>query len=203
MKLIAVTGGIGSGKSVVCRILSVMGYPVYDCDSRAKVIMDNSDAIKKAIKEIICNEAIVTDSDGACRIDRRALAATVFSDRDKLNALNGLVHCAVREDIADWRQRLSRSQVAFVETAILTESGLDKVVDAVWEVTAPTELRIARAMKRDNSCRESVEARVANQRSLSVLQLSPSAALNYHEIVNDDTTPLMPQLLSLLAHIGD
>ena len=184
-RLIAVTGGIGAGKSVVCRILGAMGYEVYDCDSRARALMDASPSIKNVIAGEICPEAVDGD-----RIDRRRLSEGVFSDRELLEKLNSAVHGAVRHDIEQWR--LNR-RTAFVETAILYQSGLDRMVDEVWEVVAPEDLRIRRVMARSGLMPDEVRCRIESQR-IDVTR--PHACLR--TVVNDDVLPLLPQIESLL-----
>ena len=203
LKTIAVTGGIGSGKSVICRMLSAMGYAVYDCDSRAKALMDSSEEIKASIKEQICGDA-VKECDGGYVIDRRVLASVVFSDSEKLAMLNSLVHGAVKSDIGRWRQSkdgMAKGGRVFIETAILLESGLDRMVDEVWEVWAPAEVRIARAMARDNVSRDQIESRVANQMLLSEVE-GISIAPMIRTVINDDQHPVLPRVLSLLSEQG-
>lgn len=158
-RLIAVAGGIGSGKSVVCGILRAMGYPVYDCDSRAKAIMDSDSTIKERIACEICAEAICPDGS----IDRKRLAQIVFADPAKLSTLNSAVHSAVIIDMKVWAES-QQSSLAFVETAILYQSGIDRMVDAVWEVTAPESVRIERVMRRSGLSAEEAAARIEAQR---------------------------------------
>lgn len=199
MRLIAVTGGIGSGKSVICNILSTLGYDVYDCDRRAKMLMDNSQVIMSAIKSDICADAI-RDDGGSMSIDRKALAEVVFNDREKLNLLNNLVHSEVRNDIAAWCVGLERHSgclIAFVETAILLESGLLEMVDEIWVVSAPDHLRIERAIRRDKSSKEQIISRINNQRLVSQSDACLCGTV-LHEIINDDTHAVLPQVLSLL-----
>lgn len=207
LHLTAVAGGIGSGKSVVCRILAAMGYEVYDCDSRAKAIMDASEEIISGIEAEICAGAIVTDSCGRRAIDRKALSAAVFADAELLQRLNRLVHEAVKRDIALWAGRLSASEdyredVAFVETAILYESGLHAMVDDVWEVTAPDSVRLERAMKRDHATRQQILARMESQRTTSAQareRISDRSLIPpCHTICNDGQQALLPQILALL-----
>lgn len=188
--LIAVTGGIGSGKSVVCNVLRTLGYPVYDCDSRAKALMDADQEIKRRIASEITPSAI--DADG--RIDRKALSRIVFNDADKLNTLNAIVHSAVRADLRAWRKAL-KCDVCFVETAILYQSGLDREVEAVWEVTAPVDVRIARVQKRSGLTADEVRARIASQ-SFTPPTLHP---LTY-PIINDGRTSLLQQIAALLRY---
>lgn len=157
--IIAITGGIGSGKSVVSQVLRVAGYPVYDCDSNAKLIMNKDLEMQRLLVESFGPEIIV---DGVIRRD--VLAKLVFADRSKLVKLNSIVHPAVRKDIERWAETL-HSDAAFVETAILKESGVDSLIDAVWIVEAPDELRIARVMARNNVQEKNVRERIESQRN--------------------------------------
>lgn len=194
MRTIAVTGGIGSGKSVVCRILSAMGYEVYDCDSEAKAIMDTDAGMKRRIAREIAAGAVGEDG----RLDRKAIADVVFADARKLEALNSIVHGAVRDDISR-RARGAEcrgAQLFFVETAILYESGLDRMVDEVWEVTAPEEIRIRRAMRRDGSDYDRIKARVEAQ------EAAPKGSHpRVFRIVNDGVEPVVPQISKLLGRV--
>ena len=139
MKLIAITGGIGSGKSVVSTILRKLGYAVYDCDSRAKLLMATSADIKQELSEAFGADVISTDG----TICAPRLAAKVFGDNEALMRLNGIVHPRVKQDILRWAEGIASSNGdccecrVFVETAILHESGLDAIVDEEWQVTAP------------------------------------------------------------------
>lgn len=189
--LIAITGGIGSGKSVVSRILSAMGYEVYDCDSRARMIVGGSRKILSEIAERISDDVVGED----WTLDRRALAAIVFADSVKLGILNEITHGAVRRDLASWRtsHEVCR-RTLFVETAILYQSGLDKMVDRVWEVTAPMETRIMRVMSRDGIDRGGVESRIASQNCAGFMPHH-----DVREIVNDGKTPVLCRVLDLLA----
>ena len=184
--LTAISGGIGCGKSVVARIVSVLGYPVYDCDSRARALMDSDSAIKARIAREVCADAITADGS----IDRKALAAAVFADENKLVKLNDIVHGAVKQDLLRWRDAVGDSD-AFVETAILYESGLDRMVDRVGLVTAPEDLRIRRVMRRNGLDAAEVRARIEAQARTKV----PEPHRNVITIVNDGVTPLLPQIL--------
>lgn len=190
-RLIAITGGIGSGKSVVSRILDAMGYPVYDCDSRAREIMDNNDDIKQAIADNIAPACI---KDG--EIDRKELSATVFSSPEKLEILNGIVHGAVRDHLALWHSSEHHADpICFVETAILYQSGLDAMVDEVWHVDAPREVRVERVMKRNCLSRDEVLARVESQDSFIPTSVHPETKL----IDNDGDTAILPQIERLIS----
>lgn len=186
----AITGGIGSGKSVVSRVLDAMDYMVYDCDSRAKALMDSDCEIHAAL----CRDIHPRSVTGGV-IDRPLLSRIVFSDAEKLIALNRIVHAAVRTDFAAWCRRHASAPRLFVETAILTESRLHHQVDDVWEVTAPEELRIKRVMSRNGLSAEAVKARIASQRPLP-----RSLTLPVHRLINDGLHPLLPRIEALLAH---
>ncbi len=183
--LTAITGGIGAGKSIVSRVLTAMGYPVYDCDSRARSLMDMSAEIKRAIALNIDAGVILPDDS----IDRRLLAEIVFRDKQMLLTLNSIVHQAVRDDLARWVSDRS-SALVFVETAILYESGLDRVIDSEWHVTAPTDIRVDRVIARNGLSREHVLARIEAQSGTT----PPKSSHNIITLVNDDITPLLPQI---------
>lgn len=188
--LIALTGGIGAGKSVVARLLRTMGYAVFDCDIEARMLMDGDDDIKARIGAEIAAEAI----DGQGAIDRARLSEIVFADAEKLARLNAIVHGAVKERLARWCERQNKRPV-FVETAILYQSGLNRMVDAEWRVEAPAEIRVARVMARNGISREQVMARIEAQRHTPADgEPMPETRI----IENDGTTPLLPQVLDLL-----
>lgn len=187
-RLIAITGGIGSGKSVISDILRAMGHKVYDCDTRAKALMDTDESIKDDLINLISIDAVRSDR----TIDRKLLSEIVFNDPDALSRLNSIVHKAVRADLRRWRDT-SSDKTVWVETAILYASRLDREVDEVWEVTAPTELRVQRVMKRNSMSREQVLARISSQ-STTAAQLHPLTK----SIINDGVEPVLPQILSLL-----
>lgn len=186
-RLIAIFGGIGSGKSVVSHVLSTMGYDVYDCDQNAKILMDNDCIIKQRLKSEI--NTIVVDELGT--IDRNALAEIVFNDADMLRRLNTIVHEGVRKDLLNW---CNNKTISFVETAILYQSGIDKLVDEAWEVIAPEDLRIARVMKRSSLLPDQIKARIESQNSF----IPDQSHKNVKTIVNDGFEAILPQINSLL-----
>lgn len=193
-KLVAITGGIGAGKSVVSHIVAVMGYPVYDTDANARRIMDTSDSIKMALVDNF-GENVVVDG----QINRRLLADIVFADAKKLAVLNSLVHKAVIDDVQTWVKQ-NDCPVCFVESAILYECGLDRMVDEVWQVTAPEKLRVERVVARSKGTMTPADVcqRIKNQ-SFD----DESKCCNRHPrtflIQNDGQTPVLPQVIALLA----
>lgn len=192
VSLIGLTGGIGSGKSVVSRILRLKGYPVYDCDVRAKALMAGSADVKMSLTERFGEEII--DEEGDIRRDK--LASIIFADADALQWLNGIVHRLVLLDIERWvaESGAGRNGLAFVESAILFTSGIDRMVRDVWRVTAPVELRLERVATRNGATREDTLSRMKSQQEESTL------ADNYgcEEILNDESTPLLTRIDTLL-----
>lgn len=183
-KLIAITGGIGAGKSVVAAIVRAAGYAVYDCDQRAKELMTSSPAIKQALIAEFGQDIYINDT-----LNKQLLSNIVFTKKDALKYVNNTVHPAVREDITKWVLQQEVMPV-FVETALLQEGGIDAMVDLVWNVTAPVETRIQRVIKRNSTTREKVIERIKSQKELSNIK-----GVSIIEIINDGTTPLLPQVM--------
>lgn len=187
-KVIAIIGGIGAGKSVVRRILEVMGYNVYDSDSRARALMDCDKEIHDSLKRKIHPMAVV---DG--KIDRALISDVVFSDRSALDRLNSIVHGRVIEDFMKWMSGRPGSEPLFVETAILYQCDLWKYVDEVWEVTAPVQERIHRVIQRSGLTAQQVIDRINSQASDDSGFRHPASPIS-----NDGLTPLLPQIHTLL-----
>ena len=133
MRRIGITGGIGSGKSVVSRLLRIMGYSVYDTDSEAKRLMESSLEVVQKLSECFGRDIYHNG-----RLNRGLLSSRVFGKSDKIVLLNSIVHPVVRFDFYRWSESLNE-EICFVESAILYESRFDELVDEVWTVTAPEE----------------------------------------------------------------
>lgn len=192
-KIVAITGGIGSGKSVLSRILRAWGYDVYDCDREAKRIMDSDESIKQRIASEIDANAV---ADGV--INRVLLSEIVFNDKAKLNILNAIVHSAVRHQISEWAKRHSDKCIVFVETAILYSSGLYNDVDAEIRITAPEYVRIQRVIKRNGHSREHIKARIESQKAETCHK-----GENYpvYIVENDGDKALLPQITRILRQL--
>lgn len=190
MKIVGITGGIGAGKSVVSKILTVTGYQVYDSDSRAKSIMDESKDIKSDLCRLLHPDAV--DISGA--IDRKLISELVFNDDEKLAILNRIVHSAVRQDFKLWCEAGHHSDIVFVECAILHTSGLSEFCDYVWEVKAPESTRIQRIVRRNNCTPRQAAARIKAQFAESMLNRP-----GHYEIINDGVEPVLPQTEALLS----
>lgn len=193
MRLIAITGGIGSGKSVVARMVQTMGYPVYDCDSRAKALMTADAEVRQALTEAFGEQTYLADGS----LNREHLSAVAFSDSQALARLNAIVHPATARDMMRWaeRQQASGASAAFVETALLRTAGLDRLMDDVWHVTAPADVRITRVMARSGLTAEQVRERMASQTT------EDRIADGEQVIVNDNVSPVLPQITQLIKNI--
>lgn len=154
---VGITGGIGSGKSTVCRLFAARGVAVYDCDAAAKRLMAEDEALKGAI---VARFGEACYCDGV--LNRSYLAEQIFGSDEAREALNGLVHPAVIADFERWAEEQAGEYVV-LESAILFEAGLEKHLDCVVAILAPKPLRLERAMKRDDAQREQIEARMATQ----------------------------------------
>lgn len=155
MKRIGITGGIGSGKTTVCHEFAALGIPVYDSDTEAKRLM--AGPLRSQIIALLGSRAF----DGEA-LNREYTASVVFSNPELLERLDAVVHPAVAEDFAQWSQT-QRAPYVIIESAILFESGFDRLVDKTIIVTAPVALRISRTVMRDATSEQSVAKRIANQ----------------------------------------
>lgn len=168
---VGITGGIGSGKSTVCRLFAERGVAVYDTDAAAKRLMAESEELKA---QIIARFGAESYCDG--ELNRPYLAQRVFGDAQEREALNCLVHPAVIADFEQWAESQTGSYV-LLESAILYEAGLDQHLDRVVAVLAPKSLRLERAMLRDGASREQIENRMAAQMDDDTLRDRADVAL--------------------------
>jgi dephospho-CoA kinase len=186
MLKIGLTGGIGSGKSTVARIFAVLGIPVYDADKAARRLMTESEPLKFAITGAFGKEAY---RDGG--LNREYLASLVFNNDENIRILNALVHPATIIDAENWMQ-LQHAPYVIKEAALIFESGSEKNLDHVIGVSSPQALRIQRAIARDNSTAEEVQARMTRQ-----MDEAAKMRLCDYVIVNDEQQMLVPQVLAL------
>lgn len=187
--LLGITGGIGSGKTIVCEIFNILGVPVYDADSRAKALMISNDGIVDSIKGIF-GGAIYLDNG---QLDRINLANQVFKDKNKLKSLNNIVHPAVAEDFEKWVKIHDKNTYLVKEAALLVESAFYKSLDYLLTVTAPVETRIKRVLSRDaHRNKENVEDIISKQ-------LSDEEKLSKSQFVieNDEQSLLILQVLKI------
>lgn len=186
-KIIGITGGIGSGKSIVSKVLQLMGYPVYASDQRAKDLMHENKTLVNGLKALFGEEAYIHST-----LNRSYLAAQIFKDDSKRIAMNQLVHPAVREDFRNWVNQ-QQSPLVFQESALLFETGNAAAFDAVLLVTAPEEVRMQRVKKRDLLSDDQVRARFDAQ----MPEEEKIKRTNY-VIQNSGHQLLVPQILDFL-----
>lgn len=210
---LGITGGIGSGKTVVSRLLGVLGIPVYISDVEARRLMVSDPVIRRGLVELIGPDAYEADG-GLCKA---RVASYLFASADNASRVNGIVHPRVREDFRRWtahqvegvrggcRSEATRSvgnhqivhePVVGMESAILLEAGFRSEVDRVVVVTAPPEVRIARAMLRDAATRQAVERRIR-------AQMAEEERCGQADFVvcNDGVRPLIPQVVELVRSL--
>lgn len=186
MLKVGVTGGIGSGKSVVCQVFKTLGIPVFNADDAARHLMENDTTLVQQIQWLLGDDVY---NDG--KLDREKVSAIIFEQPDKLQKLNEIVHPATISYATAW---MNGQHAAYVikEAAIFFESGSFKEIDVMIGVYAPTELRIQRAIGRSGISREKVLSIMARQ-----MDEDEKMKRCDHVIINDDVTPVLPQVLKL------
>ena len=187
MKLIGITGGIGSGKSTIAKVFESMGYPVYNSDTRAKYLINNNTELIKSIKNSFGND--LYNSQG---LDRQKMASLVFNNPEKLKLLNSITNPAVGNDFNLWANSQSTPFV-LKEAAILFETGIYKSLYKTILVSAPQETRIERVIKRDNTTAKEVLARMKNQWSEE-----KKTELADYVIDNSGEKLVIPQVIELI-----
>lgn len=188
---VGVTGGIGSGKTLVCQVFEKLGIPVYHADEEARRLMEEDQALMGRMVELFGEEAYLGRA-----LNRRYLAEVVFGNRERLNGLNALVHPAVKKDYQQWLAEQKGVPYVVEEAAILFESGASRWMDLVVMVYAPEELRISRVMARDGVEEETVRKRMIHQ--MGEEEKRERADL---VIVNDEKERLLPQVLEVHRQI--
>ncbi|MEO6818405.1 MAG: dephospho-CoA kinase [Ginsengibacter sp.] len=186
MLRIGLTGGIGSGKSVISKIFRALNIPVYDADQAAKKLMSEDVVLKEKIKNAFGEESYTGEE-----LNKSYLAAEVFNDSAKLSMLNSLVHPATIKDAEDWMSA-QESPYILKEAALIFESGSQKNLDLVIGVQAPIAMRIHRSMLRDSITAAQVKIRMDKQLD-DVLKMS----LCDYVIINDEKHLIIPQVLAL------
>jgi dephospho-CoA kinase len=187
MKKIGITGGIGSGKTIVCEIFKTLGVKIYNADLNAKHLLDNNMAVKNKVTETF-GEEIYRGGEA----DRKLLAKRVFNNPEALNKLNAIIHPAVSADFDFWLKQNQNEPYVLKEAAILFESGAFKHLDAVVMVYAPAELRLKRVIARDKADPESVISRMKNQ-----MDEEEKLKRSNYVIYNDESQSLIRQVLHL------
>jgi dephospho-CoA kinase len=181
---IGITGGIGSGKSVISRLFELMGIPVYISDKESKRLTVFDPFIRKKLTALL-GEEIYKNGE----LNKTLLTSYLFENPDKTKTINNIIHPHVREDFQKWVVEHSEYPTLAIESAILIESGFTQEVDIILLVYAPEELRLERVMKRDSSPRELIVKRIRSQ-----MCDEEKMKLAHYMIINDGETPLIPQV---------
>lgn len=187
---VAITGGIGSGKSYVCKLLQQRGINIYDCDQAAKRLIRTSPDIRRQLTMLIGSEAYLgEDGQGGWILNKAVVAQFLLGSEANAHAIDDIVHPAVFHDF-------DTSGMQWLESAILYESGMDKLVNRVIVVTAPQEVRIQRVMQRDRIGREKVLEWMSRQWSQDEIRQRAD-----YEIINDGQADLNEQIEQLLTSL--
>lgn len=188
MICVAITGGIGSGKSYVSAMLEERGIPVYNADTESKQLTLSNAKIRNKLIALLGEEVYANGE-----LNKPMLASYLFASAENAVRINGIIHPVVKEDFKRWLTNHTEKDITAFESAILYEAGFEDTVDAVLMVFAPRELRLERAMKRDKVTREQIEVRMD-------AQMSEEEKCRRADFVvyNDGTLPLDEQLTSVI-----
>ena len=184
---IGITGGIGSGKSTICRIFKILGIPVFEADLVAKQLLQSNAEIRKGLIHLFGEGVYLEDG----TVNRKKLAEIIFNDDVQLAKMNALVHPVVRNEFHEWVKQ-QNSLYVIHEAAILFESGFYKLMDFPILVSAPEEERIQRVAKRDGVSEKQVKERMAKQWTDE-----EKRKLADYEIVNDNKNPVLPEIIKI------
>lgn len=172
-KIIGLTGGIGSGKTSIMKHIETLGYKVYYADDAGKKVMQQKEIVEQIVS-LLGKDVLDENQD----LNRKAIAEIVFSNPEKLKALNEIVHPAVAKDFDNFLKDLEENELVIKESAILFESKANENCDLVILITAPEDIRIQRVMARDNSSFEEVKKRIDNQMSDNIKEKKSDYVIN-------------------------
>jgi dephospho-CoA kinase len=185
MKL-GVTGGIGSGKTTVCKVFNVLGIPSFLTDVEARILLDTNTDLKKKLNSIIGTDMYQTGI-----LDRKKLANIIFNSKGLLESVNQIVHPLVFDNFRNW-VALQESEYVIMESAILFESGAHELVDKTVSVVTPVEERIKRISQRNNLTKEQIRERIKNQIT-DEIRISMSDFVIY----NNDKDMIIPAIIKI------
>ncbi|MBK8515794.1 MAG: dephospho-CoA kinase [Saprospiraceae bacterium] len=187
MKKIGITGGIGSGKSTICKIFETLGIPVYYADQRARKLMNTNPTVKKGVKDLLGLDSYHKNG----QLNRKYIGLKIFSDKTYMAKINQIVHPVVRTDSDRWAEQFDTAVTPYVvkEAALLVENGSYSTLDSLIVVTCPEELRIKRVMARDKISREEVIKKMKTQ-----LPEEDKIMVADYLINNDGIQALIPQV---------
>ncbi len=190
---LGVTGGIGSGKSVVCEVLRLHDIPVYDADLEAKRLNDTSPVIREKLIEAFGAELYKND-----KLDRKKLAQLIFNDEKNLHRVNSIIHPELAKHFEKWTDERIEHPIAAIDAAVLFEAGFQQFVDKTITVFSPVETRIERVVKRDNLTKEQILSRINSQMSDE-----EKIRLSDFVIINDNKHSILEQVSTILKTISN
>lgn len=192
---VAITGGIGSGKSYVSQLISKQyGIPVYNCDNEAKRLNNESEEIRQKITELVGADAY--DANGI--LQKQVLAQYLFANTQNAKRINDIIHPVVARDFEEWGSRQAQEAgIVAMECAILFESGFDKLVDYTICVSAPQQLCLERAMQRDKTDAEAISRRMKQQLS------DKTRSQKSDFVILNDGRELQPQIESIIKQLNN
>lgn len=191
-KIIGITGGIGSGKSLICKIFSTMNIPIYEADSRAKYLINKDIPLKNSIKNLLGENAYTPKGE----YNRTWVASQVFNNSDLLQQLNLLVHPCVHNDAHEWVKKYPKSPFLLYEAALMKAAGDNNMFDKVIVVNAPVDLRIKRIQARDKRSKQEIKDIIARQ-----ISDEQRLIIADYVIKNDDKKPVLEQVLEIYHKI--
>jgi dephospho-CoA kinase len=187
MKSVGLTGGIGSGKSTVSRLLETMGFPVYVADTESKKLVNTSLHVREQLIAAFGSQLYKNGE-----LDKALLASLIFGNKENLRYANSVIHPAVFADFRQWAERQTEAPFVVIESAILFDSGFNTTVDVTVNVSASLEVRIRRVEQRDRISREAIQTRINSQ-----ISEEERNRLSDYIILNDETNALIPQVENL------
>ncbi len=190
---LGVTGGIGSGKSVVCEVLRLHDIPVYDADLEAKRLNDTSPVIREKLIEAFGAELYKND-----KLDRKKLAQLIFNDEKNLRQVNSIIHPELAKHFEKWTDGRMEHSIVAIDAAVLFEAGFQQFVDKTITVFSPVETRIERVVKRDNLTKEQILSRINSQMSDE-----EKIRLSDFVIINDNKHSILEQVSTILKTISN
>jgi len=193
---VGITGGIGSGKTFVCKKIEALGFPVYYCDDEAKRLMVEDENIVNGLVGLIGSDSyVMNEEQSGIQLNKPIIAKYLFVSSDHVQKVNSLVHPRVKADFLNWSSR-QNGKAVFMESAILFEAHFQDVIDRTILVSAPVDVKIERAMLRDHSSREQIESRMRQQQDGNAI-----ASLVDYLVLNDGVADVDAQLRHILKLI--
>lgn len=188
---IGVTGGIGSGKSVVCEILRLHNIPVYDADKEAKILNNSSSTIREKLISHFGKDIYIDN-----KLNRKLFAELIFNNEENLKTANSIIHPEVALSFINWCQLHSNSKIIAIESAILIEAGFKNFIDKLITIYTPENIRVRRVANRDNISEKSIKARMNNQ-----ISEEDKIQMSDFVILNDERHSLILQVSEIINNL--